>query len=77
MKIWFVFIFILGSSIGYAFLVEKILGFRLAKTIKNLYPPFTITTGTEYVTLIVLVSFMIIPQLYSFIKKSINNRKKQ
>lgn len=77
MKLWFVFIFILGSSIGYAFLVEKILELRLAKTIKNLYPPFTITTSVEYVTLAVLVSFMIIPQLFSFIKKSINNNKKQ
>ncbi|KRE29122.1 hypothetical protein [Paenibacillus sp. Soil522] len=77
MKIWFVFIFILGSSIGYAFLVEKILGLRLAKTIKNLYPPFTITTSVEYVTLAILVSFMIIPQLFSFIKKSINSNKKQ
>ena len=77
MKIWFVFIFILGSSIGYAFLVEKILGLRLGKTIKNLYPPFTVTTSAEYVTLAVLVSFMIIPQLYSFTKKWINNHKKQ
>lgn len=77
MRIWFVFMFILGSSIGYAFLVEKILGLRLSKTIKNLYPPFTITTSSEYVTMAVLFSFMIIPQLYSFIKKSINNQKKQ
>lgn len=77
MRIWFVFMFILGSSIGYAFLVEKILGLRLSKTIKNLYPPFTITTSSEYVTMAVLFSFMIIPQLYSFIKKSINNHKKQ
>lgn len=77
MKIWFVFIFILGSSIGYAFLVEKILELRLAKTIENLYPPFTIMTSTDYVTLAVLISFMLIPQVSSFIKKWIHNHKKQ
>ena len=40
MKIWFVFIFILGSSIGYAFLVEKILALRLGKTINKFVSSF-------------------------------------
>ena len=77
MKKWFVFLFILGSSIGYAFLVERILSIRLGKTINKLYPPFANMMSAEYVTLAILLSFMIIPQLFSFMKKRINNRKKQ
>lgn len=69
MKSFFIFIFLLVLSIGFAVAMDLLLGYSIFQCLKNLNNPFWLMDNIELSTSLIIISLLFLKPMIVFVKK--------
>lgn len=69
MKILGIFLLVYILNLGFVYIVDLMAGLTFSSSLRNMTEPFTTMTFPEYVIVIVLLSLMFIPFIFSYFKQ--------
>jgi hypothetical protein len=69
MKSFFIFIFLLVLSIGFAVAMDLLLGYSISQCLQNLNNPFWLMDNIELSTSLIIISLLFLKPLIVFVKK--------
>ena len=69
MKSFFVFIFLLVLSIGFAVAMDLLLGYSISQCLQNLNNPFWLMDNIELSTSLIIISLLFLKPMIVFVKK--------
>ena len=69
MKSFFIFIFLLVLSIGFAVAMDLLLGYSISQGLQNLNNPFWLMDNIELSTSLIIISLLFLKPMIVFVKK--------
>ena len=69
MKSFFIFIFLLVLSIGFAVAMDLLLGYSISQCLQNLNNPFWLMDNIEVSTSLIIISLLFLKPMIVFVKK--------
>ena len=69
MKSFFIFIFLLVLSIGFAVAMDLLLGYSISQCLQNLNNPFWLMDNIELSTSLIIISLLFLKPMIVFLKK--------